>query len=261
MKILSSALVARALSANAARWRLPLVFSGALGLLFVGCTEDSNLPPASESSSGADAVGSSSSGDPGGSTGTEGSTTGEPMEEPTCLIASDCDIDLEFCDDRACVPRHAEGDGCERDGQCQDGLFCVVSVCLPPQPDGADCTEDGQDFDGGQCQGGACVEGRCETECRGSQCDEPDSRCCPAGEYCQSRVGIEDYCRPISDEGGPCDTWNAELACGDGLYCDGSSCRPQLPDGADCDFVGHWPECGDGLECDLNSLPPTCAPS
>ena len=125
------------------------------------------------------------------------------MDEPTCLIASDCDIDLEFCDDRACVPRHAEGDGCERDGQCQDGLFCVVSVCLPPRPDGADCTDDGQSFDGGQCQGGACVEGRCETECRGSQCDEPDSRCCPAGEYCQSRVGIEDYCRPISDEGAP----------------------------------------------------------
>lgn len=260
MTKLNSALVACAPSANATRWRLPLVFASVLGLLFVGCTEDSNLPPASESSSGANAVGSSSSGEQEDSSGTEGSTTEEPTDEPTCVLASDCDVDIEFCEDGACVPRHAEGDGCERDGQCQEGLFCVLGVCLPPQPDGADCEDDGQSFDGDQCQGGACVEGRCATECRHHECDEVDSRCCPAGEYCHGGVGLEDHCRPVSDAGGPCDSWNDKLACGDGLYCDGSSCRAELPKGADCDYVGHWPECGDGLECDLNSLTPTCVP-
>ncbi len=174
-----------------------------------------------------------------------------------CGPASYCRLDAE-CGGQ-CAPRAGEGDPCDADAGCADGLYCAASTCAPrgapcaedacraadrppPAGPGARCSDDTRPIAIGFPRDGLFQPAR--AACAGDHACEPTSdglRCVPAG-------GIGDPCAADSDP------W-----CAPALTCDPESvlCAPRLEPGAVC---GDATPCPRDMQCvDGRCLPPTPA--
>lgn len=134
-----------------------------------------------------------------------------------------------------------EGDPCDGDDECRDGLECFDDSCVRMPGEGAACLE-----------GYACAEGfycgsddACHGERgRGEACPDGDYSC---GDdlYCDGRSTT---CQPYIASGEPCE--HASYACDDDLYCspESGTCRPYPGAGQGC--VDSDGSCADDLYCD-----------
>ncbi len=93
------------------------------------------------------------------------------------LAAVGCD-DLTF--------GRGAGTACQRDGDCDPGLFCDAEVlaCRPQQRDGAPCSE-GRRCTSGFCRDGVCCNGPCNAECL--TCNQAGTE----GQCVQAEVGTD----------------------------------------------------------------------
>lgn len=117
----------------------------------------------------------------------------------------------------SCERKAALSEPCVNDLDCDLGLYCSVAggdpVCVSRVGDGMDCTA------------ARCLET--------SWCDTESAQC-----------------RPISDEGGPCDRVS-QLGCNDGLLCMGDKkCHARGANAGDPCSGYFTPSCAVGLACD-----------
>ncbi len=234
-------------------------------------------------SSGGSTGGSSGGNDSTSSGGSDsGSSTGGGMP---CTQDSDCDDLLpcngvETCVNDVCDPGIAvvcdDGNDCTvdscneadtscsffpSDGLCDDGLFCngvetcdADQGCLAGDPivcdDGVGCSDDACDEDADACA----------FTPDDSQCD--DGTFCNGAEVCISGVGCMDAAPPdcndliactqdACDEGqGQCTHTADDLACDDGVYCNGAeTCEP----GQGCQDGSAIDCADDGVACTVES--------
>lgn len=176
----------------------------------------------------------------------------------TCAPGSDCFgntcDDTQYCDDVAqdCVDLKADGETCEGNGQCADGLGCYFADANAS--DGT-CTPFGSAAQGDYCDVNSdCADGlvctlddTCEPYmllADGEECEWFGDFPCEPGLAC---TDIDDTtflgtCGAPQGDGESC-FWDAE--CELGLWCDNDagSCTPLLADGATCADDG---ECSTG---------------
>ncbi|MBT9556818.1 MAG: hypothetical protein IV100_12360, partial [Myxococcales bacterium] len=156
----------------------------------------------------------------------------------SCQSDEDC-VDVEYCQAGTCSPLPGDGAPCGNGAACASGLGCDVetTLCGPLPGDGAPCAL-------GVMGPLLCAEG---TTCRDGLCgpvpakDEPCAMGTPA---CAPGLGCAfgpegSFCREPAPEGTPCEN---DPTCATGLYCEFSenTCRPLLDDGMPCN---------DGNEC------------
>jgi hypothetical protein len=102
-----------------------------------------------------------------------------------------------------------QGSLCTSDSDCQSPLFCILGICRPISKVGDVCGVNQDCVSGSTCIGGKCVQSAYGAACStDADCAKPN--------YC-----ILGYCRPISNEGGPCGQNQDCLA---GMICSGGKC-------------------------------------
>jgi hypothetical protein len=138
----------------------------------------------------------------------------------------------------------AEGESCERDYRCTEGLFCIDFNGSPGYPSTEETdlcpvcvgpAERGEDCNAVYCRYDDDVQLACDPETK--RCiDLPtsgpciDRRCAP-GFYCDAE---RDSCLPFGTLGQECKV--SEIPCGEGLHCsiESGNCTGPEPDGAAC---------------------------
>lgn len=156
-----------------------------------------------------------------------------------CSVDAECEGDA-FCDvsegtcPGTCAELRREGESCESDSACINGLSCTGATCEREATQGQPC---------GGADGGAC---RIGLICRGET--ETDSGTCANADTILSQ-DLEESCSPDG----------AQL-CKAGLSCvyTGSEggepvfvCREKVASGADCS-LGFPEQCPDGEYCDVD---------
>jgi len=143
------------------------------------------------------------------------------------------------------------GASCSTDGDCAEGLICVVRVCTATV---ASCTSDEQ------CPGGACVEGFCSRlaggaadaegdsggpdQMGGRECDDDDD--CLDGDPCTTDTCDAESCHHEDVEG----CCNLDLECDDGSEFTLDACVDNLCEHTPAQIPClHDGECDDGDFC------------
>ena len=171
-----------------------------------------------------------------------------------CEAGSSCEeVDGDFI----CVDKGLDGDFCERDSTCDQGLYCNLAEgrCAPKSGLGEPCHFDDPDQPDPGTETLKCLEHL--------TCDPFEEKCvqyCSTGYDCAADAscsedescipvdiddGTYDYCAPRGDTNGDrCDT---DRDCVDSMHCNGSACVTDIAQGNAC---VQTKECQAGLYCD-----------
>lgn len=190
--------------------------------------------------------------------------TGEACESDSQCESGDCDNG----DTGLCLAPPTD-ESCETNAECESSEYCAGSSCETKIADGNSCSgasEEGDDDSA--CAGGLCTNGTCNsTQASGGSCYASDSResmtegsracaatdyCSAASDTCTAQLAIGATCGALSDA-------EADVACGDGNYCDdqGECAARAIPRGGDCTNGGSQDVdedpthrgCDEGLIC------------
>ena len=159
-----------------------------------------------------------------------------------------------------CVDKGLDGEFCEADHTCDQGLFCDISSgrCAPKRDVGQACAfEDNDDPDIGT-ETIPCLEHlscspdtlTCVRYCSEWYDCSIDSQCAEGHSCIPVEIGPDaetfTYCLPRGEVNGDrCDT---ERDCADNFHCDGGSCAFDRAQGMSCTAEN---QCQAGLYCDL----------
>lgn len=154
------------------------------------------------------------------------------VEAKQCVARSGACEDLGLCErDGECPLGQICSDatrtctaGCAEDGQCQNGLVCVLGRCVPP------CGGDGDCNPPATCQAGKCkIPGACEVA---NDCPDPETYCSRESGSCEPGCQIDDDCKDAAKrcDGGQCVAKGClhNFECAHGRVCDqaSGSCVP-----------------------------------
>ncbi len=170
-----------------------------------------------------------------------------------CVAGSSCEeLDGVFI----CVDKGLEGDFCESDTTCDQGLFCDVGqgLCAPRRAVGQSCSfDDAQEPDAGT-ETLPCLEhlscdvssSTCVAYCTDGYDCQVDQQC-PETHSCIPHDigdGTYTYCAERGDTNG--DRCDSDHDCADSMHCAGDSCATDIAQGQSC---GTTNECQAGLYC------------